>query len=141
VLALAQALLLMASPGDSMRFEIVAPDSVPAGEPVPILLRLSNPGRETITVYLQGRPIAFDITVSDGEGRVVWRRLAGKVVTAILAVRELEPGATLEFRDVWPQVDGSGEPIASGDYVLSGSLLTDHPEPLRTPPHALRITR
>ena len=132
--------LLLACAADSMRFEIVVPDSVPLGAPVPIVLRLTNPGPEPITVYLQGRPIAFDITVTDAQGRMVWRRLEGKVVTAILAIRRLEPGAHLEVEDIWRQVAGSGAPVPPGEYQVAGSLPTDA-EPLRTAPARLRIVR
>ncbi|MGH7751723.1 MAG: hypothetical protein ACREN5_02815, partial [Gemmatimonadales bacterium] len=70
---------------------------------------------------------------------VVWRRLEGQVVSAILAVRQLEPGTTLEFEDVWPQVSNSGEAVPPGDYRVTGALPTDAPEPLQTSPALLKI--
>ena len=76
---------------------------------MPVTLRLTNTGREQLTVYLQGRPIAFDLTVRHLDGTIVWRRLEGQVVSAILAVRQLEPGASLEFEEVWRQVSNTGE--------------------------------
>ena len=107
--------------------------------PVPVTLRLTNTGREPLTVYLQGRPIAFDLTVRRLDGTIVWRRLEGEVVSAILAVRRLEPGASLEFEEVWRQVSNTGDAVPPGDYRITGSLSTDAPEPLQTSPALLRI--
>jgi hypothetical protein len=131
--------LSLVSVADSMRFEIVVPDSVRVGEPVPVTLRLTNTGSKQLTVYLLGRPIAFDLTVRRLDGTVVWRRLEGEVVPAILAVRQLEPGATLEFEEVWPQVSNAGEAVPPGDYRVTGALPTDAPKPLQTSPALLRI--
>jgi hypothetical protein len=51
----------------------------------------------------------------------------------------LKPGASLEFEEVWRQVSNTGEAVPSGDYRITGALLTDAPEPLRTSPALLRI--
>lgn len=124
--------------GDSLRFQVVAPDSVRSGQPVPIILRLVNSGDKPATVYLQGRPIAFDIAIRGTDGAVVWRRLEGQVVSAILAVRELAPGEALTFADTWRQADNAGGPVPPGEYTVTGSLATDR-EPLLTPPARIRI--
>ena len=92
---------------------------------MPVTLRLTNTGRDPLTVYLQGRPIAFDLTVRNLDGTIVWRRLEGAVVPAILAVRQLEPGASLEFEEVWRQVSNAGETVPPGDYRVTGALPTD----------------
>ena len=139
MITLCALVLSLATVADSMRFEIVLPDSVRAGEPVPVTLRLTNTGHEPLTVYLQGRPIAFDLTVRRLDGAVVWQRLEGEVVSAILAVRQLEPGASLEFEEVWRQVSNTGEAVPPGDYHVTGALLTDEPKPLETSPALLRI--
>jgi Intracellular proteinase inhibitor len=126
--------------GDSIRFQVVVPDSVSLGEPVPITLRLTNRTHRTVTLYLQGRPIAFDVTVHAKDGSIVWRRLHGKVVSAILAVRHLEPGGTLEFEELWPQVTNRGDPVSPGEYTVTGALSTDQPRPLESAPSTFRIT-
>ena len=54
--------------GDSMKFQVVVPDSARVGEPVRIVLRLSNTGNRPITLYLQGRPVAFDVTIRRRDG-------------------------------------------------------------------------
>ena len=139
MIALCALALSLATVADSMRFEIVLPESVRVGEPVPVTLRLTNTGDKPLTIYLQGRPIAFDVTVRRFDGTVIWRRLEGEVISAILAVRQLEPGASLEFEEVWRQVSNTGESVPPGDYRITGALPTDAPEPLRTLPASLRI--
>ena len=124
---------------DSVAFRVHAPASVRAGEPVPIELILTNRTERGITLYLQGRPVAFDITVTAEDGRVVWRRLKGQVVSAILAVRELGPAESLTFEAVWDGHRPDGSPAPAGSYRITGSLPTDKPEALTTLPAPLRI--
>lgn len=125
--------------GDSVKFQVVVSDSVRLGEPVPIMLRLTNTADRPITLYLQGRPLAFDVTVRRKDGSIVWRRLEGQVVSAILAVRQLKPGGALEFEEVWGQISNDGKPVSPGEYSVTGALPTDAPTPLETSPASLRI--
>ena len=83
---------------------------VAQGEPVPVNLRLTNTTDRAITVYLQGRPPAFDIVMKNESGAVVWRRLEGQTIPAILGVHTLEPGRALEFSDTWNQRNLGGAP-------------------------------
>lgn len=124
---------------DSIAFRVHAPASVHAGEPVPIELVLTNRTEQPITLYLQGRPLAFDITVTREDGQVVWRRLAGQVVSAILAVRTLAPAESLTFEAVWNGRLPGGAPIPPGRYRIVGSLLTDTPAGLTTPAVTLQV--
>jgi hypothetical protein len=124
-------------PPDSMRVEIVVPTKVVAGEPVPVTLRISNIGDRPIELYLQGRPLAFDLIVRRGT-EVVWRRLEGATVSAILQIRTLAPGEAIELKDTWKPEDNAGRRVDPGDYTVSGSVLTDR-EPLRAGPAPLRI--
>lgn len=123
----------------SMTLQIVLPDTVRAGEAVPITLRLMNTGQSPATIYLQGRPVAFDIIVSRRDGAAVWRRLEGAVVSAVLQVRSLAPGEVLEFRDSWSQQSNLGKSVGPGEYLVTGVLPTDPPAELRTAPKPLRI--
>jgi hypothetical protein len=123
----------------SMTLQIVLPPTVRVGETVPIALRLTNTGRKPVTAYLQGRPVAFDVIISRGESAVVWRRLEGKVIAAILQVRTLAPGEVLEFRETWSQRSNSGKPVGPGEYFVTGVLPTDPPAELRTKPARLTI--
>jgi hypothetical protein len=123
----------------SMTLDIVLPPTVRAGEAVPITLRLTNTAQSPATAYLQGRPVAFDIIVSRRDGAVVWRRLEGAVVSAVLQVRTLAPGEVLEFSDSWSQQSNLGESVGPGEYLVTGVLPTDPPAELRTAPKPLRI--
>lgn len=123
-----------------MRVEIVAPRTVRMGRPVRLAIKLSNTSDRPITLYLQGRPVAFDIVVERRGGEVVWQRLEGVTVSAILGVRTLEPGATLELEDTWTQRTGAGKAVGPGDYVVTGSLLTDR-EPIEAEGAELTIKR
>ncbi len=123
----------------SMTLQIVLPATVRSGEAVPITLRLTNTSREPVTAYLQGRPVAFDVIVSRHDGTVVWRRLEGAVVSAILQVRTLAPGEVLEFSDTWSQQSNLGESVGPGEYLVTGVLPTDPPAELRTQSVPIRI--
>jgi hypothetical protein len=119
--------------------DIALPDRVRQGEPVPIALRLINPAPHPSTVYLAGRPVAFDIVVARTDGVAIWRRLHGAVINAILQVRVLAPGEALTFSDTWRQQDDRGLPTAPGEYRVTGVLPGDPPEELRTEASPLRI--
>lgn len=123
----------------SMTLEVVLPASARVDEAVPITLRLTNTSRKPATVYLQGRPVAFDIVISRRDGALVWRRLEGAVIPAVLQVRSLAPGEFLEFSDTWSQRSNLGEAAGPGDYLVTGVLPTDPPAELRTKPVPLRI--
>jgi hypothetical protein len=112
-----------------VHLELSAPNEVPHGAPVPLALRLVNHAAQPATVYLQGRPTAFDVTVKNADGAVVWRRLDGQVVPAILGVQQIDPGAALSFDDVWLQQDNRGTPVPPGRYSIQAALPTDGPEP------------
>jgi hypothetical protein len=122
-----------------MKFETVVAASIRVGEPVQVALRLTNTSRRGLTVYLQGRPTAFDVIVSRRDGTPVWRRLAGAVISAVLQVRSLAPGEVLEFSDIWSQRTNLGVAVEPGDYLVTGVLPTDPPAELRTKPAPLTI--
>jgi hypothetical protein len=122
---------------DSMRVEIVVPPRVAAGVPVPIAIRIGNTTARPIELHLQGRTVVFDLIVSRGD-IVVWRRLEGESVTAILQLRMLAPGEVLELKDTWLQKDGTGRPVGPGEYSVTGVVPTDA-APLRAGPVTLII--
>jgi uncharacterized protein (DUF58 family) len=123
---------------DSMRVELVVPSKVAVGQPVPMTLRIRNTSDRPITLYLQGRPVGFDLVVEQPDGEVVWRRLEGATVSAILGVRTLAPGEVLDLEESWKQQTRAGRRVKPGDYSVSGSVLTDG-EPIRAGPVPLRI--
>ena len=134
-----QAALFAALVLDSMTVHLTVPPRVRAGEPVPVALSVANRGSTPLTLYLKGKPIAFDIVVRRKGGAIVWRRLSGAAITMVLRVETLAPGDSLRLEDVWPQRTQSGAPVAPGDYTVTGELPTDRPEPLRSAPAPLRI--
>jgi hypothetical protein len=124
---------------DSPTVTLEVPSEVPAGAPVPLTLRVTNPTDRLLTLYLRGRPVAFDVVVAQTDGTVVWRRLAGAVITMVLQVRTLARGETLELKDTWKQTTKTGTRVRPGEYLVTGELLTDGPRPLVTPSVPLRI--
>jgi hypothetical protein len=123
---------------DSMQVKIVVPRTVAAGAPVPIAIHIRNTADRPVELHLQGRTVTFDLTVRRGDA-VVWRRLEGAAVPAILQIRMLAPGEVLELKDTWRQVDSAGAAAGPGDYGVSGTVPTDG-APLRAGPAPLTIT-
>ena len=101
-------------------------------------MRVQNVSDGALDLYLTGRPIAFDLIVTDAEGSVVWRRLEGEVIAAVLRIETLNPGAILVLEDRWNQRSNAGEPVAPGPYTVRGELPTES-GPLVTTTSPLRI--
>ncbi len=123
---------------DSIHVELLLEPRVPAGEPVRLRLRAENVTQHAIDLYLRGRAPTLDVVVGRGDGTVVWHRLEGEIIPAIVQLRALRPGERLEVDASWDQRTNAGEAVAPGDYVVEASLLTDG-EPLRAPPRPLAI--
>lgn len=118
-----------------------APESVPAGATISITIRIENKSGKPLELYLRGREPTYDFIVTARDGDVVWRRLEGEVVPAILRVEVLEPGQILYFRDSWDQRDNVGELVPPGSYTMQGTVLTDGSSKLESPAIPLRIDR
>ncbi len=129
-----------AMPVDSLTITLDVPREVRSGEAVPIALHVTNATSQPLTLYLRGRPIAFDLIVTASDGRVIWRRLEGAIGSMVLQVRTLAPGEALELRDRWLQKTNAGAAVPPGEYVVTGQILTDKPQPLVTAPAKLRIS-
>jgi Intracellular proteinase inhibitor len=131
----------MSAGGSSIRLQLLAPARVKHGEPVPFTLHIVNAGDRRATLYLQGRPPAFDLLVQDDAGRMIWRRLAGATRLMVLGVRELGPGDALDFGDVWPQQDEAGRPVAPARYHLTAIVPGEPGRELRSEEVILDILR
>jgi Intracellular proteinase inhibitor len=131
-------LVTAASQAHPLHLSVVAPDSVRRGASVPITLRLTNTGKQSLNLYLTGRTITFDVVVAHLDGAVVWRRLEGASGQQILQIKTVAPGETVELKAVWNQRTNAGVTAPPGDYTVQGVLPTDG-EPLRTKPVRLRI--
>ena len=116
------------------------PESVRAGAPVPIAIRVKNETAAPLDLYLRGRDVAFDIIVADSTGDLVWRKLEGEVTQAILQLRTLAPGEVMELSHTWDQKSQRGSPVPPGSYTVRGSVLTDGRTTLESPAATLRIT-
>lgn len=123
---------------DSLRLILELPDSVEAGRDVPMTLLATNPTDRPLDLYLTSEPPAFDLTVTDSAGEVVWRRLEGEILTMVLRLETLEPGGTLSLSDVWDQRDAEGAPVPPGTFTVRGELLTEQ-GPVPTKPQTLTI--
>lgn len=120
-----------------MRVELVVPRRVEAGAPVRIAIRIANTSERPLELHLQGRETVFDLTVHRGEA-LVWRRLEGATVPAILQLRTLAPGEVLELADTWAQRECGGAPVEPGAYSVTGKVPTDE-APIRAGPAPLTI--
>ena len=117
---------------DPLRLELLMPAHVRAGERLPIRLRVQNVSGRAIDLYLRGRAPTFDVLVARPSGEVVWRRLEGEIIPAIVHLHPLAPGERLEIETAWDQRAQNGRAAGAGDYVATGLLLVEG-EPLRTP--------
>ena len=116
------------------------PQSVAAGAPVPITIRVKNETAAPLDLYLRGRDATFDITVADSVGDVVWRKLEGEVTQAILQLRTLAPGEVMELGHTWDQRSQRGNPVPAGEYRIRATVLTDGQSTLVSEEVPLRIT-
>jgi hypothetical protein len=115
-----------------------APREVRRGAPVPMTLRVENTSDRPLDLFLRGRTIAFDIVVAR-DNDVVWRRLEGQVIQAIVQLKHLEPQEVIELHARWDQRSNQGRRVGPGLYSVRGELLTDTSTPLATPSVPLRI--
>lgn len=121
-----------------LRLDLLLQQRVRAGEPVSFRLRVENVSRRALDLYLRGRTITIDVVVSRAAGPVVWRRLEGEIIPAIVQLRPLSPGERLEVEATWDQRTNDGKPVEPGEYVAEGLLLVEG-EPLRTPARPFTI--
>lgn len=116
---------VMPLPMEGVHVKLVVPDTVAPGQLVPMTLRLTNPTDAARDLYLRGRDVTFDIVVRDSAGNEVWRRLPADPIPAILQLRTLGPGETLELRHDWNQVSRHGLRAPDGAYSVRAEVLTD----------------
>ena len=123
---------------DSLALTLDVPPSVRRGTAVPFTFRVANRSAAPVTLYLRGRTIAFDVTITDAGGGVVWRRLEDEAIEGILQLRELAVGETLTLRATWDQRTARGAAVDAGEYRAQAELLTDG-APLASAPATFRI--
>jgi hypothetical protein len=137
---------------ESLSLVLDLPDSVWAGEVVPMRLTVVNRGPEAVELFV-GRSVGarsntvFDIHVFDANGRLVWRRLtrpraSDGFVVATIGVAEsvlLAPSGTRAWWDTWHQHDLTGTPVGPGRYSVVGILPRETAPPLRSGPRQLVV--
>lgn len=129
------------SPDRNLLVTLHAPKTAQVGSAIPITLRIENKSAEPLELYLLGREPTYDFIVTASDGDLVWRRLEGEIVPAILRVDVLDPGQVLEFHDSWDQRDNAGEMVNPGSYLLRGTVVTDGSSKLDSPAIPLWITK
>jgi hypothetical protein len=122
-----------------VRLELELPGEVGRGARIPITLRLTNRSDRPEDVVLQGRPPAFDVVVTDRQGRLRWRRLEGEVIPAVLQLRTLAPGEAIVLEAEWDRRDAGGEELPPGVYTVTGSVPSDPPMVFQAGPTSLRL--
>ena len=108
---------------------------------MPLVFTITNTGKVSVTLQLLGRNPTADFRVSDLRGRIIWSRLRGQTLLGALRLFPLDAGKGLSFRQVWNQHTDSGSPVAPGEYLIHGVLLTDDPTGLASPTARLRVER
>jgi hypothetical protein len=109
------------------------------GEPVPLKVKVQNTSNGPTEVTFGGRP-AYDFAVTKPDGLEVWRWSHGQGIQAILELKTLKPGETVEFVAEWEQRDNEGQPVPAGTYWVRGVVHLEPPERLETAPKSLRIS-
>jgi intracellular proteinase inhibitor BsuPI len=108
---------------------------------MPLVFTVTNVGRTPLTLQLLGRTPTADFRISDSRGQLAWSRLRDQTLLGALGLFPLDGGESLSFREVWNQLSDAGHPVAPGEYLICGVLLTDDPEGLASPPARLLIER
>lgn len=100
----------------------VSPRVHPSGR-VDIELTARNPTPRALDLYLRGRDPTAEVLVRDEAGAVVWRKLEGAAIPAILQLRSLMPGDSLVLRESWTPRDRGGRRLPPGTYRIEAELL------------------
>lgn len=129
----------MPDPVPGVSVSVDAGDTVAHGDRVPIVIRVTNTTSAPVDLYLRGREVTFDIVVTDTAGSELWRRLEDETIPAILQLKTLRAGETIELRDEWNQRTRSGRPVGIGEYQVSASVVTDGTSSLLSSPARLSI--
>jgi hypothetical protein len=97
----------------------------PTGSAVAFTFTLHNPGPAPAELYLRGREPVLDVTIRDPEGELIWQRLAGAMIPAIIRLEQLAAGADLVVSCRWDGFRQDGVRAVPGEYEATGALLTD----------------
>jgi len=124
----------------SWSLAIRVPDSVRAGDSVPLALVLKNIGDSPLDPGL-GLPSDADFVVTRaGDTSEVWGNLhARKILMGALRRGAISPGDSIRIEDHWDQRGNDGRPVRPGMYCVRGDLRTRGLDSLRTDAATLRL--
>lgn len=130
--------LVTGSAGDSLELSLAGPAEVSEGDRVHFTFQARNTASRPLGLYLLGRTPTLDVEVFRPTGDLVWRRLEGEVIPAILQVRTLAPGERIAVEADWDQRTRAGTPAGPGEYVARARLVLEG-DSLSAPPMPFRI--
>ncbi|MDR7543961.1 MAG: BsuPI-related putative proteinase inhibitor [Armatimonadota bacterium] len=98
----------------------VAKPAFRPGEPVAVILRVTNTAGVAVTVTFGGQ--LYDVIVQQ-RGALVWQWSHDKGFAQVVRNLELAPGQTRSYHVTWDQRDLQGRPVEPGTYEISGVLM------------------
>jgi len=128
----------MTAAPDSLSLELAVPSTGRQDDSVRFTLRIKNQRNEPLDLYLRGRESTLDVIVAQPGGAVVWHRMEGEIIPAIVHVRTLAAQELLEITASWNLRTKQGTPVAPGEYTARGLLLAEG-SPLEAPAVTFRV--
>ncbi len=89
----------------------------PAGEPVVIVLSVTNTGAVPLNLTMTSAQ-QYEVTVRQ-RGALIWQWSHDKAFAQVVRDTELTPGGTLSFQVSWDQRDLQGRRVEPGPYDIS----------------------
>ena len=108
-------------------------------DPLRFIIRIVNDNDFPVDLYLGGRDITYDVIVSRRNGPVVWQRLEGQIIPAILRIETIGPLESIELVDEWNLRDNAGRHVGTGSYTMKAVILTDGTMSLESPNVAFEL--
>jgi hypothetical protein len=128
--------------------ELQMSPEIKLGQPVRLELVVKNNADRPLWLEFGDSTHAFDVAVTDLNGREVWNRslaIRGQPNYAMLRRIPIPPGQTVRFADIWDQRTNGGSRVSPGSYSVQGTLDTDESRETRvdmiTSPKTLIIKR
>ena len=122
----------------SLTVSLLAPDAVPSGNDLSFEVVLRNETDDTVVAHLHGREIVWDVVVTDSAGEVLWQRLSGAIIPAILRLDTFAPGESRRFHTTWDRRDPEGRRVGPGTYFAKARVPSDAGD-LLSPEVVIRI--
>jgi len=93
------------------------------GEPVQISMEVINKSDKTVSAYYPSSQ-KYDFIITDKNGAEVWRWSRNKMFLMEIIPFQLKTGEMLRFNYVWNQKNNSSENVPTGEYYVTGKLMT-----------------